>query len=125
MGSCLAVHGACRIRHLQHGNGCACARGIRDYQQGRIDQPQIRIEKDSNLIGIANQGRFKFLAHECTALRIDLEYLCVSMPKRIAHVERHEGGGGFGSHQFWHGLTVALDLDGPGIVCAATYRGSH
>ncbi len=34
------------------------------------------------------------------------------MPERIAHVEKHEGGRGFGSHQFWHGLRMALDLDG-------------
>jgi hypothetical protein len=27
-----------------------------------------RIEKDKNLIGIVNQGRFKLLADECTAL---------------------------------------------------------
>ncbi len=46
-----------------------------------------RIEKERNLIGIVNQGRFKFLADECTARRIDLEYLCVFMPERIAHVE--------------------------------------
>jgi hypothetical protein len=39
-----------------------------------------RIEKDKNLIGIVNQGRFKLLADECTARRIDLEYLCVSIP---------------------------------------------
>ncbi len=71
-----------------------------------------RIEKDRNLIGIVNQSRFKFLADECTARRIDLEYLCVSMSERIAHVERHEGARGFGSHQFWHGLRMALDLDG-------------
>jgi hypothetical protein len=71
-----------------------------------------RIEKDKNLIGIVNQGRFKLLADECTARRIDLEYLCVSMPEWISHVERHEGGRGFGSHQFWHGLRMALDLDG-------------
>ena len=39
-----------------------------------------RIEKDRSLIGIVNLGRFKFLADACTARRIDLEYLCVSMP---------------------------------------------
>ncbi len=71
-----------------------------------------RIQKDKSLIGIVNQGRFKFLAHECTARRIDLEYLCISMSERIAHAERHEGGRGFGSHQFWHGPRMALDLDG-------------
>ncbi len=69
-------------------------------------------EKDRSLIGIVNQGRFKFLADKCTEQRIDLEFLCVSMPERIAHLERHQGGRGFGSHQFWHGLRTALDLDG-------------
>ncbi len=54
-----------------------------------------RIEKDRSLIGIVNQGRFKFLADEYIVRRIDLEYLCVPMPKRIAHVERHEEGSGF------------------------------
>ncbi len=42
-----------------------------------------RIEKDRSLIGIVNQGRFKFLADECTVLLVDLEYLCISMPESL------------------------------------------
>jgi hypothetical protein len=45
-----------------------------------------RIDKDRSLIGIINEGPFKLLADECTALRIDLEYLCVSMPEWMIQI---------------------------------------
>jgi hypothetical protein len=52
------------------------------------------------------------LEAECQARGIATEYLCDSIPTWIAHVEKHELKRGFGSHQFWHGLRVALDSDG-------------
>ena len=71
-----------------------------------------RIEKNGSQIGTVNQGRFRFLEAECQARGIATEHLCDSIPGWIAHVEKHEVKRGFGSHQFWHGLRVALDSDG-------------
>ena len=69
-----------------------------------------KIERDGSLIGIVNQGRFRLLEAECQARGIATEHLCDSIPGWIAHVEKHERG--FVSHQFWHGLRVALVSDG-------------
>jgi ribonuclease HI len=71
-----------------------------------------RIERDGCLIGTVTQGRFRLLAAEYQARGIATEYLCDSIPGWIAHVEKHEVTRGFGSHQFWHGLRVALEADG-------------
>jgi hypothetical protein len=108
MGSGSAVHRACQI------DTCSMETDVQVHGAFQIISKEglTSIEKDKSLTGIVNQGRFKFLADECTARRIDLKCLCISMPERIAHAERHEGGRGFGSHQFWHGLRMALDLDG-------------
>ena len=71
-----------------------------------------RIERDGSIIGTVSQGRFRLLEAECMARKIALEYLCESIPEWIAHVELHESSRGFGSHQFWHGLRIALNSDG-------------
>jgi ribonuclease HI len=71
-----------------------------------------RIERDGSPIGTVNQGRFRLLEAECQARRIATEHLCESIPGWIAHVEKHEVKRGFGSHQFWNGIRVALDSDG-------------
>ena len=71
-----------------------------------------RVERDKNLIGIIGQGRFRLLANECAARGIELDCLGACIPGWIAHVERYEKGKGFGSHQFWNGLRVELELDG-------------
>jgi hypothetical protein len=71
-----------------------------------------RIERDGCLIGIVTQGRFLLLEAEYQARGIATEYLCDSIPGWIAHVEKHEVTRGFGSHQFWLGLRVALEADG-------------
>ena len=64
-----------------------------------------KIERDGSLIGIVNQGRFRLLEAECHSRGIATEpHLCDSIPGWIAHVEKHERG--FGSHQFWHGVTT-------------------
>jgi ribonuclease HI len=71
-----------------------------------------RVERDKNLIGIISQGRFRLLANECAARGIELDCLGACIPGWTAHVERYEKTKGFGSHQFWNGLRVALELDG-------------
>ena len=71
-----------------------------------------RIERDDSLIGTINQGRFRLLEAECQARQIATEYLCDSIPEWITHVEKHEVTRGFGSHQFWNGVRVALNSDG-------------
>ena len=71
-----------------------------------------RVERDKNLIGIIGQGRFRLLANECAARGIELDCLGACIPGWTAHVERYEKTKGFGSHQFWNGLRVALELDG-------------
>jgi hypothetical protein len=69
-----------------------------------------RAERDKNLIGIIGQGRFRLLANECAARGIELD--CLGRGLHTANVERYEKSKGFGSHQFWNGLRVELDLDG-------------
>jgi hypothetical protein len=71
-----------------------------------------RVELDKNLIGIIGQGRFRLLANECAARGIELYCLGACIPGWTAHVERYEKTEGFGSHQFWNGLRVELELDG-------------
>jgi hypothetical protein len=71
-----------------------------------------RIERDGGLIGTVTQGRFLLLEAEYQAQGIAMEYQCYSIPGWIKHVEKHEVARGFGSHQFWHGLRVALEADG-------------
>jgi hypothetical protein len=71
-----------------------------------------KIELDGSLIGTVNQCRFRLVEAEYQALGIATEYLYDSIPTWIAHVEKHELKRGFRSHQFWHGLRVALDSDG-------------
>ncbi len=71
-----------------------------------------KIERDGSLIGTVNQGRFRLLEAECQARQIATEYLCDSIPEWIAYVEKHEVKRGFGSHQFWNGIRVALESDG-------------
>ena len=71
-----------------------------------------RIEREGRLMGIINQCRYRLLAAECVIRQIPIEYLCDYIPEGIAYVEKHEGKRGFGSHQFWHELKVALDSDG-------------
>jgi hypothetical protein len=58
-----------------------------------------------------NQGRFRVLEAECLVRQFAIEYFCESTPEWIAHVEKHEGRRGFSSHQFWHGLRVAMNSD--------------
>ena len=71
-------------------------------------------------------GQLWFLEAECQARGIATEHLCNSIPGWIAHVEKHELKRGFGSHQFWHGLRVALDSDGVigccPLVAPSTFR---
>jgi hypothetical protein len=69
-----------------------------------------KIEQDGSLIGTVNQCRFRLLEAECHARGITTQYLCDSIQTWIAHVEKHELKTGFGSHQFWHGLRVALTV---------------
>jgi len=71
-----------------------------------------RIEREGQLMGTISQSRYRLLEAECLSRRIPIEYLCDSIPEEIAYVEKHESKRGFGSHQFWHGLRVALDSDG-------------
>ncbi len=54
----------------------------------------------------------RILEAEYQAREIATKYLCNSILGWIAHVEKHEIKRGFGSHQFWHRLRVALDSDG-------------
>jgi hypothetical protein len=70
-----------------------------------------RIERDGSLIGTVTQGRFRLLEAEYQARGIATEYLCYSIQGWIEHVEKHEVTRGFCSHQFWHGLRVALEAD--------------
>jgi hypothetical protein len=70
-----------------------------------------RIEQEGNLAGLISQGRFCLLEAECISRRIPIEYLCESIPEWIAHVEKVESTRGYGSHQFWNELRVALSLD--------------
>ena len=61
-------------------------------------------------MGVINQCCYRLLEAECVIIRqIPIEYLCESIPEGSA---KHESKRGFGSHQFWHGLKVALDSDG-------------
>ncbi len=71
-----------------------------------------RVERDKNLIGIIDQGRFRLLANlnECAARGIELDCHGACIPGWTAHVERY--GKSFGSHLFWIGLRVELELDG-------------
>ena len=71
-----------------------------------------RIEREGRLMGIISQSRFRLLEAEGLSRRIPIEYICESILEGIAYVEKHESKRGFGSHQFWHGLRVALDSDG-------------
>ena len=71
-----------------------------------------RIERGGQLVCIVNQGRLGLLTDECAPRGIDLEYVLESIPEWVAYVERQEMSRGFGSHQFWHGLKTALNLDG-------------
>ncbi len=73
-----------------------------------------KIEMDGSLIQVVtvNQGSFRLLEAECQARQIAMEYLCDSIPEWITHVEKHEVKRGFGSHQFWNGIRVALESDG-------------
>ena len=70
-----------------------------------------RIEREGQLVSIVNQGRLGLLTDECAPRGIDLEYVYDSIQAWVAYVELHEKGRGFGSHQFWHGLKTALNLD--------------
>ena len=70
---------------------------------------QTRIEREGRLMGIISQ---RLLEAECVTRQIPIEYLCDYITEGIAYVEKHESKRGFGSHQFWHGLKVALDSDG-------------
>lgn len=72
----------------------------------------IRVESDGHLWALVNQGRFRLLAAECVSRNIELRFLCEGLPAWISHVEKHELSRGYLSHQFGHGLRVALDLDG-------------
>ncbi len=65
---------------------------------------------------MVTQGRFRLLEAEYQALGIATEYLCDSIPEWIAHVEKHELTRGFGSAQFWHGLSLRVALDSEGII---------
>ena len=71
-----------------------------------------RIEREGRLMGSINQSRYRLLEAENLNRRIPIEYLCEYILEGIAYVEKHESKRGFGSHQFWHGLRVALDSDG-------------
>ena len=73
---------------------------------------QTRIEREGELMGIINQSRYRLLEAECLDRQIPIEFLCEYILEGIAYVEKHESKRGFGSHQFWHGLRVALDSDG-------------
>jgi ribonuclease HI len=73
---------------------------------------QTRIEREGRLMGIISQRRYRLLEAECVTRQIPIEYLCDYIPEGIAYVEKHESKRGFGSHQFWHGLKIALDSDG-------------
>jgi hypothetical protein len=64
------------------------------------------------MIGTVSQGRFRKLEAECMARQIAIEYICESISEWIDHVEKHESRRGFGSHQIWHGIRVALNSDG-------------
>ena len=63
-------------------------------------------------MGIISQRRYRLLEAECVTRQIPVEYLCDYILEGIAYVEKHESKRGFGSHQFWHGLKIALDSDG-------------
>jgi hypothetical protein len=63
-------------------------------------------------MGIISQSCFRLLEAECLCLQISTEHLCDSIPEWIAHVKKYESQRSFGSHQFRHGLGVALDSDG-------------
>jgi hypothetical protein len=71
-----------------------------------------RIERDCSLIGTVTQGSFLLLEAEYQAQGIAIEYLYNSIPGWIAHVEKCDVKRGFGSHQFWHWLRVALEAEG-------------
>ncbi len=71
-----------------------------------------RIEHEGNLAG--SQGRFRLLDAECISRIIPIEYLCESISEWIAHVEKVETTRGFGLHQFWNELRIALSLVGLG-----------
>ena len=70
-----------------------------------------RIEREGQLVCTINQGRLGLLTAECAPRGIDLGYVYDSIQAWVAYVERHEKSRGFGSHQFWHGLRTALNLD--------------
>ena len=71
-----------------------------------------KLESAGRLLGTLNQSRFKLLAEECTARRVDTEYLCEAIPAWIAYVTKQEQTRGISSHQFGAGLQVALQADG-------------
>jgi len=93
----------------------SCLEGTSETHGGYVCTAKdsvVRIERDGHLRALVNQGRFKFLAAECVHRNIDIEFLCEGMPAWVSHVEKHESSRGYLSHQFGHGLRVALDLDG-------------
>jgi hypothetical protein len=101
------------VNHVQFDDSCLDAE-VRIPAAYKVTTKDscTKIERDGSLIGTVNQCRFRLLEAECQARGIATEYLCDSIPTWIAHVEKHELKRGFGSHQFWHGLRVALDSDG-------------
>jgi ribonuclease HI len=101
------------VNHVQFDDSCLDAE-VRIHAAYKVTTKDscTKIERDGSLIGTVNQCRFRLLEAECQARGIATEYLCDSIPTWIAHVEKHELKRGFGSHQFWHGLRVALDSDG-------------
>jgi hypothetical protein len=68
-----------------------------------------QIEQEGRLVHIISQSRYRLLEAECLSRLIQIKYLCDSMPEGITYVEKPGSKRGFGLHQVWHGLRVALD----------------
>jgi hypothetical protein len=70
-----------------------------------------RIEREVQLVCILNQGRLWLLTDKCAPRGFNLEYVYDSIQGWAAYVELNEKSRGLGSHQFWHGLKTALNLN--------------
>jgi hypothetical protein len=101
------------VTNVQFDESCLDAE-VKIYSAYKVTTKEscTKIELDGSLIGTVNQCRFLLLEAECQARGIETEYLCDSISTWIALVEKHKLKRGFGSHQFWHGLRVALGSDG-------------
>ncbi len=99
--------------HVEFDSSCLGAEvGVHDGGAVTHQDSATQLEGKGNLKGTITQCCYRLLETECLSKRVPIEYLCERILEMDAHVEKHESQWPFGSHQFWHGIGVALNADG-------------